>query len=193
MKKENASRGGRMQGFWLPAALVLCCALLFAAGCTGLQQGGVKTNDTIRVFYTASFQDGTIFDTNVNGTPLEFTVGSGQVIPGFDEAVIGMTPGTTKTVIIPPEKGYGVYNATKVYRVNQEDVTAFLEDLKSQGNLFMFQYPGIGSGYSWTNPDGTLGSMQLTNISDGMVTVDLNNPLAGKNMVFEIKLVEIVQ
>jgi peptidylprolyl isomerase len=193
MKREKASRGDKMPGLWLPAALILCCALMFTAGCTGIQQGGVKTNDTVRVFYTASFQDGTVFDTNVNGTPMEFTVGSGQVISGFDEAVIGMTPGLTKKVTIPPEKGYGIYNATNVYRVNQEDVTAFLEDLQSQGNLITFQYPGIGSGYSWRNPDGTLGSMQLTNISDGMVTVDLNNPLAGKDMVFEITLVEIVQ
>ena len=64
-----------MPGLWLTAALILCCALMFTAGCTGLKQAGVKTNDTVRVFYTASFQDGTVFDTNVNGTPLEFTVG----------------------------------------------------------------------------------------------------------------------
>ena len=182
-----------MPGLWLPAALILCCALMFTAGCTGPQQGGVKTNDTVRVFYTASFQDGTVFDTNVNGTPMEFTVGSGQVISGFDEAVIGMTPGMTKKVTISPEKGYGIYNATNVYRVNQEEVTAFLEDLQSQGNLDTVQYPGIGVVYIWRNPDGTVGSMQLTNITDGMVTVDLNNPLAGKDMVFEITLVEIVQ
>jgi len=182
-----------MPGLWLSAAMILCCALLFTAGCT--QQDGVKTNDTVKVLYTESFQDGTVFETNVNSTPLEITVGRGQVTPklGLDEALIGMTPGMKKTVTISPEKGYGLYNASKVYRVSQDDVTAFLQDLQSQGNLFVFQYPEIGSGYSWTYPDGTFGSMQLTNITDTMVTVDLNNPLAGKSMVFDITLVEIVK
>jgi peptidylprolyl isomerase len=195
MTMEKPSREGRMPRLWLFTALLLCCAILFTAGCTGTKQAGVKTNDTVRVLYTESFQDGTVFVTNVNSTPLEVTVGRGQVTPklGFDEALIGMTPGMTKTVTIPPEKGYGIYNASKVYRVSQEDVTTFLKDLQSEGNLIMFQYPGIGSGYSWTYPDGTSGSMQLTNITGGMVTVDLNNPLAGKSMVFEIRLVEIVQ
>ena len=192
MTRENPSREGRMPRLWLFTGLLLCCALLFMAGCTGLNQAGVKTNDTVRVFYTASFEDGTLFDTNVNSTPLEFTVGRGQVISGFDEAVIGMTPGMTKTVTIPPENGYGVYNKTMVFRESLEEVNAFLQDQQSQGNLFMVQYPGIGSVYSWTYPDGSRGFMRLTNSTGTMVTIDLNNPLAGKTLTFEIKLVEIV-
>jgi peptidylprolyl isomerase len=128
----------------------------------------------------------------VNSTPLEFTVGSGQVISGFDEAVIGMTPGMTKTVTIPPEKGYGVYNKTRVFRESQAEVTAFLEEQQSQGNLFAFQYPGIGSGYSWIYPDGSRGYMRILNMTDTMATIDLNNPLAGNNLVFEITLVDIM-
>jgi peptidylprolyl isomerase len=190
MKSENASEGGRMPGLWLTAALILCGILMFTAGCT---QSGVKIDDTVRVNYTASFQDGTVFDTNLNSAPFEFTVGKGQVIPGFDEAVIGMTPGMSKTVTIPPEKGYGVHNTSMVFRENLEEVNAFLQDQQSQGNLFMVQYPGIGTVYSWMYPDGTRGYMRLTNSTDTMVTVDLNNPLAGKTLVFEIKLVEIVQ
>jgi len=192
MTRENPSREGRMPRLWLFTALLLCCVLLFMAGCTGLNQAGVKKNDTVRVFYTASFEDGTLFDTNINSTPLEYTVGREQVIPGFDEAVIGMTPGMTKTVTIPPEKGYGVYNKTMVFRESLEEVNTFLQDQQSQGNLFMIQYPGIGSVYSWAYPDGSRGYMRLTNSTDTMVTIDLNNPLAGKTMTFEIKLVEIV-
>jgi peptidylprolyl isomerase len=192
MKREKPSAAARMQGVWLSAALLLCCALLFTAGCTSSPQAGVKTNDTVRVFYTASFQDGTLFDTNVNRTPLEFTVGNGQVISGFDEAVIGMTPGMTKTVTIPPEKGYGIYNKTKVFRESQEEVNAFLQEQQSDGNLFAFQYPGIGSGYTWMYPDGSRGYMRILNTSDTMVTIDLNNPLAGNNLIFEITLVDIV-
>jgi peptidylprolyl isomerase len=193
MKKEKLSAGVSVPKLWLSAALVLCCAFLLVAGCTSPHQSGVKANDTVRVNYTASFGDGTVFDTTMNRTPLEITVGSGQVISGFDEAVIGMVPGQTKTVVVPPEKGYGIYNKSLVYRVNQEDVKTFLQEQRSQGNLFVFQYPGIGSGYSWTNPDESRGYMQLTNITDTMVTVDLNNPLAGKNLTFEITLVEIVK
>ena len=179
-----------MPGLWLTAALILCGILMFTAGCT---QSGVKTDDTVRVNYTASFQDGTVFDTNLNSAPFEFTVGKGQVISGFDEAVIGMAPGMSKKVTIPPEKGYGIHNTSMVFRENLEEVNAFLQDQQSQGNLFMVQYPGIGTVYSWMYPDGTRGYMRLTNSTDTMVTVDLNNPLAGKTLVFEIKLVEIVQ
>jgi peptidylprolyl isomerase len=193
MKREILANGSRVPGFWLSAALLFCCALMLAAGCSAPVQEGAKTNDTVRVRYTASFQDGPLFDTNVNSSPLEFTVGSGQVISGFDEAVIGMNPGMTKTVTISPEKGYGIYNTSLVFRVNQAEVNEFLQEQESTGNLLGFQYPGIGSGYRWTNPDGSPGYMRFSNANDSMVTVDLNNPLAGQNMVFEITLVEIVQ
>lgn len=193
MNREKPGAGGSLSGAWPALSLLLCCSLLFAAGCTGPQQVGVKENDTVRVFYTASFQDGTQFDSNVNMTPLEFTVGSGSMIPGFDEAVKGMTPGQTKTVVITPEQGYGRYNDSLVFRENQEEVDSFIREMESQGNLFVFSYPGIGSGYTYLTPDGDRGYIQMTNITGNMVTVDLNNPLAGKNLVFEITLVEIVK
>ncbi len=192
MKTNPLTIGSRDSVVWLTAALLICYAFLLVAGCSAPVQEGVKTNDTVKVRYTASFQDGTIFDTNVNSTPLEFTVGSGQVISGFDEAVIGMTPGTTKIVTIPPEKGYGLYNKSLVFRVDQAEVNEFLQDQESMGNLLGFQYPGIGSGYRWINSDGSPGYMRFFNATDTMVTVDLNNPLAGQDMVFEITLVEIV-
>ncbi len=190
MKSEDASGGGRVPGRWLTAALLLCCILMFTAGCT---QSGAKTDDTVRVNYTASFQDGTVFDTNLNSAPLEFTVGKGQVIPGFDEAVIGMTPGMSKTVTIPPEKGYGIHNTSMVFRESLEEVNAFIQDQEDQGNIVLVPYPGIGPVFSWVYPDGSRGYMRLTNSTDTMVTVDLNNPLAGKTLVFDIQLVEIVQ
>ncbi len=192
MKTNPLTPGSRGSVVWLTAALLICYAFLLVAGCSAPVQEGVKTNDTVKVRYTASFQDGTIFDSNVNSTPLEFTVGSGQVISGFDEAMIGMTPGTTKIVTIPPEKGYGLYNKSLVFRVDQAEVNEFLQDQESMGNLLGFQYPGIGSGYRWINSDGSPGYMRFFNATDTMVTVDLNNPLAGQDMVFEITLVEIV-
>ena len=192
MKTNPLTIGSRDSVVWLTAALLICYAFLLVAGCSAPVQEGVKTNDTVKVRYTASFQDGTIFDSNVNSTPLEFTVGSRQVISGIEEAVLGMTPGTTKIVTIPPEKGYGLYNKSLVFRVDQAEVNEFLQDQESKGTLIGFQYPGIGSGYRWINSDGSPGYMRFFNATDTMVTVDLNNPLAGQDMVFEITLVEIV-
>jgi len=192
MKTNPLMPGSRGSVVWLTAALLICYAFLLVAGCSAPVQEGVKTNDTVKVRYTASFQDGMIFDSNVNRTPLEFTVGSRQVISGIEEAVLGMTPGTTKIVTIPPEKGYGLYNKSLVFRVDQAEVNEFLQDQESKGTLIGFQYPGIGSGYRWINSDGSPGYMRFFNATDTMVTVDLNNPLAGQDMVFEITLVEIV-
>ncbi len=192
MKTNPLMPGSRGSVVWLTAALLICYAFLLVAGCSAPVQEGVKTNDTVKVRYTASFQDGMIFDSNVNSTPLEFTVGSRQVISGIEEAVLGMTPGTTKIVTIPPEKGYGLYNKSLVFRVNQAEVNEFLQGQESKGTLLGFQYPGIGSGYRWINSDGSPGYMRFSNATDTMVTVDLNNPLAGQDMVFEITLVEIV-
>lgn len=181
-----------MPGLWLSATLVFCCALLLAAGCTGPQQAGVKANDTIQVFYTVSFPDGTEFQSNVNGTPLEFTVGSGDVIAGFDEAVIGMTPGSTKTVTISPEKGYGPYRQQLVYDMDTRQVIAFAEELKAEGNFQVIQYPAIGPVAIWKKPEGNIGYIRFTNVTNATTTVDENHPLAGKDLIFEITLVQIV-
>lgn len=194
MNLEKTSAGNRIPSVLLSATLVICCALIFAAGCTGQQQAGVKANDTIRVFYTVSFPDGTEFQSNVNGTPLEFTVGRGDVIAGFDEAVIGMTPGATKTVTISPEKGYGPYRQELVTVMDTDQVRALNEDFQASGGVFQqIEYPGIGPMVLWKSPDGQIGYMRFTNMSAETTTVDMNNPLAGKNLVFKITLVEIVE
>jgi peptidylprolyl isomerase len=193
MNREKPSAGKRTPGLWLSATLVLCCALLFAAGCTGPQQAGVKTNDTIQVFYTVSFPDGTEFQSNVNGTPLEFTVGSGDVIPGFDEAVIGMTPGMTKIVTVSPEKGYGPHNASLVYVLGIEDARAMNKDLQEKGTIQVINYPSIGPVALWQGEEGQSGYLRFTNTTLETTTVDMNHPLAGRDLVFEITLVEIVE
>jgi peptidylprolyl isomerase len=89
-----------------------------------------KSGDTVDVFYTGTLDNGTVFDTNVNTTPLTFTVGKGMVIPGFEEAVIGMAVNEVKTVWIPPEKAYGSYNSSLIQTLNRSafpaDTTSFV-------------------------------------------------------------------
>ena len=182
-----------MPGLWLSVALLLCCALLLAAGCTSTSPPGVKTNDTVRVYYTVSFSDGTKFQSNVNGTPLEFTVGSGEVIAGFDEAVIGMTPNTTKKVTIPPEKGYGPHRDDLVNVMDTEKVYEEIMKLQDAGNLHEIDYPVIGKIVLWQDPEGNIRYLRFTNITAETTTVDENPPLAGRDLVFEITLVDIVE
>jgi len=193
MNLEKPSAGNRIPCVLLSATLVICCALIFAAGCTGQQQAGVKANDTVRVFYTVSFPDGTEFQSNVNGTPLEFTVSSGDVIAGFDEAVIGMTPGTTKKVKVPPEKGYGPYRDELVNVMDTEKVYEEIMKLKDAGNWLPIDYPVIGEVNLWQDPEGNIRYLRFTNNPNETTTVDENPPLAGRDLVFEITLVEIVE
>jgi peptidylprolyl isomerase len=193
MKEKKSPEEGRIPGLWLSVALLLCCALLFSAGCTGSQQAGVKANDTVRVYYTVSFTDGTKFQSNVNGTPLQFRVGSGEVIAGFDDAVTGMTPGMTKTVTIPAEKGYGPYRDELVNVMDTEKVYEEVMKLQDAGNLHEIDYPVIGKVVLWQDPEGNIRYLRFTNITAETTTVDENPPLAGRDLVFEITLVDIVE
>lgn len=190
MKRDKFS-GCRIPGTWSVCMVVICCALLFAAGCTSPQQAGVMTGDTIQIFYTVSFPDGALFESNLNSTPLTFIVGSGSVIQGFDEMVIGMTPGQTRTVTIPPDKGYGMYREDMVNVMDRGTVTRYLEELQNNNSLAVIEYPVIGPVALWVMPDGGIGYLRLTNITDQTITVDENHPLAGEDLVFTVTLVGI--
>jgi peptidylprolyl isomerase len=180
MNRENFLKGWILRSGRLSVILVIFCALLFAAGCTAPQQTGVKMNDTVRVYYTVSFPDGTVFQSNVNETPLEFTVGTGEVIAGFDEAVLGMTPGMTKTVTINPEKGYGEYRPELVRTISIDSVVS------SFGKV-----PEVGPIYLWEGEKGEVGYVRFSNVTSETITVDENHPLAGKDLIYEITLIEI--
>jgi len=139
----------------------------------------VKSGDTVNVFYTGTLDDGTVFDSNVNGTPLIFTVGKGTVIPGFEEAVVGMAVNNEKTVRISPEKAYGLYNASFVHVMNR---TAFPSNLT----------PVVGQYYSVRSTiDGSESSVQVINVTASTITLDANHALAGQNLTFSIRLAAI--
>ncbi|MDP3478668.1 MAG: peptidylprolyl isomerase [Desulfoprunum sp.] len=138
----------------------------------------VKKGDTVLVHYTGKLSDGTVFDTSEGRDPLEFAVGSGQVIAGFDEAMIGMTVGQSKVVDIPVDKAYGERNEEMVINAPLDQVPPGL-DLE------------LGMRLEMGGVNGELIRVVVTEITDSNIILDANPPLAGKDLIFAIELVEI--
>lgn len=134
-----------------------------------------KAGDTVRIHYRGTLDDGSEFDSSAGRDPLEFTVGGGQVIPGFENAVAGMAVGESKTVTIPPEEAYGQKNPGMVHEVPRGEIP---------DNIPL--HPGAMLSAS----DGQGQQMQLTVVEAGEETVklDANHPLAGKELTFELTL-----
>jgi peptidylprolyl isomerase len=156
-------------------------AVIFTIGVmiTGCSAAGAKVGDQVQVHYTGTLADGTVFDSSAGRDPLEFTIGSGQVIPGFDEAVKGMKVGEKKTVTIPSDEAYGPHFDDMVVEVPREKLPSNIE-------------PKVGQMLEATRPDGEKIGFIITNISDNnTVTLDANHPLAGKDLTFDIELVKI--
>ncbi len=170
------------------AAMVLT---LVIAGCTSTQ-ATAKTGDTVRVFYSVGFPDGTIFETNENMTPLEFTVGSGQVIPGFNDAVIGLAAGQSRSVTVPAEQAYGPVRPDFINDLDSAAVIANVAELEKAGMIREISYPGMDPVFEYQRNDGSVGYLKFSNITETTITVDENHPLAGKDLVFTIRLSEIV-
>jgi peptidylprolyl isomerase len=141
--------------------------------------GKAKNGDKVKVHYTGKFEDGKVFDSSIEREPLEFTIGKGQVIPGFEQAVEGMSPGDTKTTDIPPEKAYGPHRKEMVTAVERNRFPADID-------------PKVGQRLQLRQTDGKTIRVTVTDVSESEVTLDANHPLAGKNLTFDIKLVEIV-
>ncbi|MEA5535534.1 peptidylprolyl isomerase [Crocosphaera sp. XPORK-15E] len=137
-----------------------------------------KLGDTVRVNYTGKLEDGTVFDSSVDRDPLEFAVGEGQVIAGFEEAVVGMNLGEAKTVTIPSDQAYGPY---------QEQLVMIVEEQQMPPELDV----EVGQQLQMRHPSGQVIPVVITNVADSQVTLDANHPLAGEDLTFEIELVEI--
>jgi peptidylprolyl isomerase len=138
-----------------------------------------NSGDTVRVHYTGTFDDGQVFDSSAGRDPLEFRIGSGQLIPGFDSAVNGMSPGESKTVNIPAEEAYGPHLDEMVLEVERSQVPPELD-------------PKVGERLEIKQQDGRSVPVTVTAITDAHVTLDGNHPLAGRALNFEIELIEIV-
>lgn len=137
-----------------------------------------KAGDTVKIHYTGKLDDGTQFDSSAGRDPLEFTVGSGQVIPGFDQAVEGMAVGETKSVNIAPENAYGPRHEQMIQEVPKSALPPELQ-------------PEVGMGLQAQGPDGQNIQLTVTEVADESITVDGNHPLAGKALNFDIELVHI--
>jgi len=138
-----------------------------------------KVGDTIRVHYTGTLDNGTVFDSSVGREPLQFTIGLGQVIPGFDKGVVGLNLNESKTITIPADQAYGQYRADLVQVAARDQ---FPTDSELE----------VGQVLQVSQPNGQIILVTITNVTDTDVTLDANHPLAGKNLTFEIQLVEIV-
>jgi len=160
------------------AALVgmILLVVVLLTGCGGTVQA--KTGDIVKVHYTGRLQDGTVFDTSVGSEPLEFTIGQGQLISGFEQAVIGMKVGESKTVTIPVDQAYGPRRDDMILVVEQDQLP---EDLD----------PRVGMQLQMNQGDGEIMIVTITEVSETTVTIDANHPLAGQDLTFEIELVGI--
>ena len=138
-----------------------------------------KSGDTVKVHYTGKLEDGTVFDSSEGKNPLEFTIAAGEVISGFEEAIVGMEVGETKTITVPSDKAYGPH---------KEDMVIVIELDKFPENI----QPKVGQYLEVNQTNGQKFLVEVTDISEDKVTLDANHPLAGKDLTFEIQLVEIV-
>jgi len=137
-----------------------------------------KPGDTVRVHYRGTLDDGTEFDSSTGRDPLEFTIGSGQVIPGFDAAVDGMSVGESVTVTIPAAEAYGPRQNEAVQQVPRD----------------MFDdEPQAGWMVELTAPEGQRLAALIAEVGTDTVTLDFNHPMAGKDLTFEIELVEVIE
>jgi peptidylprolyl isomerase len=136
-----------------------------------------QAGDTVRIHYTGRLDDGQVFDSSQGGDPLEFTVGAGQVIPGFDQAVQGMAEGEEKRVTIPAEEAYGPRREEMVLTVDR-------------GELPEGVAPEIGQQYQMSQAGQTF-VVTVTDVSDATVELDANHPLAGEDLTFDLQVVGV--
>ena len=158
--------------------IVLVVILMIGVLMTGCSAAQAKNGDTVQVHYTGKLADGTMFDSSVGREPLEFTLGAGQMIPGFEKAVLGMKVGEKKTFTIPSDEAYGPYRDDMMLEMSRDELPAGMT-------------PEVGQRLGMRRPDGGTSIVTITSVSDNAVIIDANHPLAGKDLTFAIELVKI--
>ena len=156
--------------------VALVCLVYFAVG--GVGASTVAAGDTVQVYYTGTFTNGTVFDSNIGGNVLQFTAGANQVIPGFDHGIIGMALNENKTLTIPANDAYGQVNLTMILQV----------PLSEFGNQT------VQKGMVITETSSTNGQQYrgiVTALNATTATVDFNSPLAGQTLIFHVRVVGI--
>lgn len=146
-----------------------------------------KKGDKVKVHYTGRLDDGSVFDSSeckdddcgCSSGPLEFTIGEGEVIPGFEDAIVGMNIDETKSVHIPVDQAYGERLEEMVAQVPRTELPAGMT-------------PEVGQQLEVTQEDGNVFPVLITEVTDTQISIDANHPLAGQNLNFDLRLVEIV-
>ena len=137
-----------------------------------------QNGNKVKVHYTGKLEDGTVFDSSEGADPLEFTLGQGQMITGFEEGVIGMEPGESRTLNIPADEAYGPHQADGVIEVDRSELPP--------------EMPlEVGMQLQAAQGNGQTVNMTVVEIGDDKVKMDGNHPLAGKDLIFEIQMMEI--
>jgi len=139
-----------------------------------------KEGDTVKVYFTGTLEDGTIFGQTHEDEPFEFTIGEKSVLPKFGGAVIGMKEGENRTILIAPEDAYGPRDEKRVFTAEKSEIPDHIT-------------PEIGKKIQVQMGSGEMAILTVLDVSEDKVTFDANDPLAGKELTFEIKLLEIVQ
>ncbi len=137
-----------------------------------------KMNDTVIVHYTGSFTDGEVFDSSIDCEPLEFNIGQGMAIPGFENGIIGMQAGDSKKITIPAEDAYGPHREDLLTTIERSQIPASI-DLQ------------IGMILQMRSPEGGTTNVSIRDINPESVILDLNHPMAGKELIFEVNLVKV--
>jgi len=137
------------------------------------------SGDTVLFHYTGSLNDGTVFDSSSGREPLRVTLGSGQVIPGVDQALVGMAPGDEKTVKVEADEGYGPRRPELLHEVQREGIPPEVDR-------------EVGKQLEGRDTGGQRLRLTVVDVADDTVTLDANHPLAGQDLEFELQLVEIV-
>lgn len=138
----------------------------------------LKNGDTVKVHYTGTLEDGRVFDTSKEREPLEFKVGEGQIIPGFESGVVGMEVGETRDIEVTPDDAYGPRREELVMEV---PVAEFPDNIT----------PEIGMELQIKQQDGTPFGVVITDVAEEAVTLDANHPLAGQTLYFQVEVVEV--
>ncbi len=165
--------------FKVLASLILVLGL---SACGGPK---VEAGQVVKIEYEGSFDDGTVFDTTKGKQPFAFLVGSGQVLPAFEKAITGMRQGSSKKVKIKATEAYGVHDPKKQIELPKEKVLVGANaNLKEGATIFVTR----------TLPDGRTAQapVKIARITDTTVVVDYNHPLAGKDLNFQVKILEVV-
>lgn len=138
-----------------------------------------KAGDMVAVHYTGKHTDGSIFDSSDGRTPLEFKIGSGMVIKGFDDGVTGMSIGDKKTIVIPAAEAYGEHSSENTVSMERSQIPSHIE-------------LALGASLNMHQDEGQVVEVVITDLTETHVTLDANHPLAGKDLTFDLELVSIL-